>query len=453
MWDKIKAELKKRIPDQSYRIWIEPIKLVSFDEKKIELSCPNFYARKRVWGNYGDLLKSVIGSVSGKNCKLVITSTVNNGKKAKKTLSKNNIALKPERGKQRNLPNVSAWHQSARLLGNNYTFKNFVVGDNNDFAFSAALSLASQKKSNQNTLFLLSKIGMGKTHLSQAMGHHILSHYPSDRVYYITAEDFANEMAYAYQSNTIKKFNDKYRNQCDVLILEDIHFLSGKERTQNERAAALDYMVESNKKIIFTSCYLPRDIPKMNDQLSSRFSSCLISRIDAPSFKTRVKILEKKSNENGYNIPEDINEYLAGALTDNVRQLESGLNGVVAKSFLLGAPIDQDLAESVVKNITLSNKLISIDAIKQLVCKHYKITAEEIISRSRKQSLVRPRQVAIYLARKYTDQPLQEIGKSFNRYHATALHSISTIERGLNEHKPIRKQVEFLRKKIESGKI
>ncbi len=453
MWNKVKAELRKKISDQSYKLWIEPINLVSFNGKKVEVACSNFFARKHVLKNYGDLIKSAIENVTGKNRKLVITSVYDKGKKATRKITGKYFQQSPPPKKQLSLPHVSAWHQTARLLNNNYTFRNFVVADNNDFAFSAALSLASKKKSNQNTLFLLSKIGMGKTHLAQAMGHHISSHYPSDRVFYITAEDFANEMAYAFQSNTIAIFNEKYRNQCDVLILEDIHFLSGKDRTQNELAAALDYMFELNKKIIFTSCYLPRDIPKMNDQLNSRFSSCLISKIDAPSFKTRVKILKKKSTANGYTIPDDINDYLACELTENVRQLESGLNGVVAKSFLLGAPIDHYLAESVVKNITRKRETITIDLIKELVCRYYKISVDDIISRSRKQSVVRPRQVAIYLTRKFTEQPLQEIGKSFNRYHATALHSISAIERGLKENIPIQKQVAFLSKKIESGKL
>jgi chromosomal replication initiator protein len=204
-------------------------------------------------------------------------------------------------------------------------------------------------------------------------------------------------------------------------------------------------MCESGKKIIFSSCCLPAEIPKLNDKLRSRLSCSLISNIDPPDFRTRVRILQKKAKHNGHKLPEDVIHYLAGELTEDVRQLESGLIGVTAKSSLLGTQIDLMLAESIVKNIK--------DAIKKLVCKYYSISIADIVSSSRKQSIVRPRQIAIYLSRRYTDSPLQTIGRSFNRYHATALHSIGAVERGLKENGPMQKQVEFLCSRLESGKF
>jgi chromosomal replication initiator protein len=294
---------------------------------------------------------------------------------------------------------------------------------------------------------------MGKSHLSQAVGHHVLSEYPDERVYYITAEDFSNEMVQAFRHDSIGKFKGKYRNNCDVLLLEDVHYLSGKERTQVELAFTLDSLFEAHKRIIFSSCYLPGDIPKLNDKLRSRLSCSLISNIDPPNFRTRVRILRKKAQTNEYEIPDEVISYLAGELTEDIRQLESGLNGVVAKSSLLGAPIDLSLAESVVKNMVRQRAKITIDVIKKLVCKYYNCSSREIVSRSRKQNLVRPRQMAIYLSRRYTDAPLQSIGKAFNRYHATALHSIHSIERGLKESGPIQKQVDFFHQKLESGRF
>ena len=360
---------------------------------------------------------------------------------------------KPDMDPQLTLPNVGMQPYGKRMLRNDFTFDRFVVGDNNDFAYSACLSLASRKNTQQNSLFLLSKTGLGKSHLSQAIGHHILSKQASDRVYYITAEDFSNEMVYAFRHDCIDKFKRKYRNQCDALLLEDIHYLAGKERTQIELSSILDTLFEADKKIIFSSCCLPSDIPKLNNELRSRLSCGLVSNIDPPNFRTRVRILQKKSMNNGYDIPENVIHYLAGELTEDIRQLESGLIGVAAKSSLLGVPIDLDLAESVTKNIAQQRKNITIDAIKKLICKQYNISINEIVSRSRKQNIVRPRQIAMYLSRKYTDSPLQAIGKSFNRYHATALHSIGTVERSLKENSPVRKQVEFLCKNLESGKF
>ena len=443
VWEKVKSAIKQRIPGHSFKIWIEPLNVSHTDQRDWVVYCPNFFSKKRVQSLYGEMIKSAIQNSVGQDCglKFEISSKAS---AAKDTTGVNS---------QMQLPGENARPSCGHFLRRDFTFDRFVVGENNDFAYSASLALASRKKSPQNALFLLSKTGMGKSHLSQAIGNHVQSIYPQDRVYYITAENFSNEMVQAYRHDDIDKFKSKYRNHCDVLLLEDIHYLSGKERTQIELALVLDSLFESGKRIIFSSCYLPADIPKLNDELRSRLSYGLISSIDAPNFRTRVRILQKKMGINGYRMPENVVQYLAGELTDDVRQLESGMNGVAAKSSLLGIPIDLNLAESVVKNIVRQRKRITIDVIKKLVCKYYSVTLEEIISRSRKQNLVRPRQIAIYLSRYYTDAPLQSIGKAFNRYHATALHSINCIERGIKENSSIRKQVGFFRQKLESGKF
>jgi chromosomal replication initiator protein len=424
-------------------MWIEPLQPARRDEKDFVLFCPNFFSKKRVLENYVALIESEIKRVSGRACKLSIEIS---GKDASsKPKSDDNLQLQ--------LPNINVHPHNGRLLKKDFTFDQFVVGRNNDFAYSASLSLASRKDASRNSLFLLSKTGMGKSHLTQAVGHYILSEYPSNRVYYMTAEDFSNEMVYAYQHGAINAFKEKYRNQCDVMLLEDVHYLRGKERTQIELALTLDTLFEAGKKIIFSSCYLPADIPKLDDKLRSRLSSGLISNIDPPDFRTRVRILRKKATLNKCKIPEPVIHYLAGELTEDVRQLESGLIGVTAKSLLLGEPIDLRLAESVAKNIVRQQENITIDVIKNMVCKHYRISLSDIVSRSRKRSFVRPRQIAIYLSRRYTDTSLQAIGRSFNRYHATALHSISTVEGELKENGPMQKQVKFLCQKIEAGKF
>jgi chromosomal replication initiator protein len=260
-------------------------------------------------------------------------------------------------------------------------------------------------------------------------------------------------MVQAYRHDAIDKFKTKYRQHCDVLLLEDVHYLSGKERTQIELALTLDTLYEAGKRIIFSSCCLPADIPKLHEKLRSRFSCGLISAIEPPNYRTRVRILQKKAAVYNYHLPEPVINYLASELVDDVRQLESGLNGVAAKSALLGMPIDLALAESVVRHIVSQRKKITLEVIKTLVCKYYSVSTVDLISRSRKQTFVRPRQMAIYLSRHFTDSPLQAIGKTFNRYHATALHSIHCIEKGLKSDSSIRQQVEFFRQKLESGKF
>jgi chromosomal replication initiator protein len=444
VWEKVKSAIKKRIPTHSFEMWIEPLYLEKCENGDWVLACPNFFSKKRVSDLYGNLIAAELCTANGSSCNLNFVVGANR---------------KPGRPKEQMpdqqlpLPNESIRPHGGRFLRRDFTFDQFVVGASNDFAYSASLSLASRKEHQQNALFLLSKTGMGKSHLSQAIGHHVLSEYPDERVYYITAEDFSNEMVQAFRQDSINNFKGKYRNKCDVLLLEDIHYLSGKERTQVELALTLDSLFEAGKRIIFSSCYLPGDIPKLNDKLRSRLSDSLISSIDPPNFRTRVRILRKKAQSNGYQMPDDVINYLAGELTEDIRQLSSGLNGVAAKSSLLGAPIDLNLTESIVKNIVRQRKKITIEVIKKLVCKYYNCSLKDVVSRSRKQRLVRPRQMAIYLSRRYTDAPLQSIGKAFNRYHATALHSIHSIERGLKESSSIQKQVEFFHQKLESGRF
>jgi len=447
IWKKVKIAIKEHIPGHSYRMWIEPIEFIENRENSVVLSCPNFFSRKRVQDNYALLIKSQFSEILGADYDISLEIS---GNKIIKIHKPGPQIHQFEPDLQLSIPEINSFQCAGQILRNDYTFDRFVVGNNNNFAYSAALSLASQKEHNQNSLFLLSDTGLGKSHLSQAIGHYILNHHPRENVYYITAEDFTNEMVFALRSNSIDKFKEKYRRQCDVLLLEDVHFLTGKERTQVELGLALDYLLNANKKIIFTSCYLPANIPKMNEQLKSRLSGGLISTIEPPDFKTRVKILQTKIKEKGYKIPKNITEYLAGELSDNVRQVESGLLGVTAKSSLLGEPIDLSLAESVVKNITRKANSITVDLIKQVVCSHYKISISDIVSKSRKKNIVRPRQLAIYLARRYTDQPLQVIGKSFNRYHTTAIHSVSVVEKGLKSDSALSKQVEYLCQKIEA---
>ncbi|MBW2567737.1 MAG: ATP-binding protein [Deltaproteobacteria bacterium] len=262
-----------------------------------------------------------------------------------------------------------------------------------------------------DALFLLSQTGLGKSHLSQAIGTRILHENSSIRVCYVTAEDFTNAMVYALRHDNIEQFKEKYRRL----------------------GYTLDALLAAGKKLIFTSTHLPDDIPKLDGKLSSRLSSGIISSIESPDYETRVRIIEKKAASKSLKIPQDVVEYLASELTQNVRQLESGLIGVAAKASLLKLPIDVKLAESVAKNIARRSRKITTASIQKLVCKHYKISMEELLSRSRKRNISHPRQIAMYLARRFTGESFQAIGRSFNRYHATTLHAIGTVERLIRE--------------------
>lgn len=441
VWRQVKKVLSEQIPQQTFRMWIEPLKVEYADNNHIKLTCPNRFFRKRIIENFSTTIRSHIRKQSGKPVQLEIM--VASAKAPKKK-----PAAMPQ---QLSLPGMAVQQRHGKLLRGEFTFDQFVVGQNNEFAYSAALSLAARKDTHQHALFLLSNIGMGKSHLSHAIGHHILAQSPRDRVYYMTAEDFTNEMVTSFKTNSVDAFKNKYHKNCDVLLLEDVQYLSGKKRTQIELAHTLDALFNDDKKIIFSGCYAPLDIPKLNESLRSRLTSGLISSIDPPQYNTRLKILKTHANQKKWSVPKLVLEYLASELTQDIRQLKSGLIGVVSKASLLGQGIDIGLAAGVVKNMVIKQQSITTGSITKLVCKYYNLTNKELVSRSRKRVIVRPRQVAIYLTRKYTDQSLQVIGNSFNRYHATVLHAIGAVEKGMCQGGPFQGQVEYLTQKLESG--
>ena len=456
-WEQVKYQLKNILPDHSYRMWIDPVEHLSHDDNHIKLSSPNAYFVKRLKDNYlplfeEEFLKLGINDI---NIEFEVTSNRKfcSKEKNKETGAYPALSLPMKRSKQLNLPGLNERFNNGRMFKKGFTFDDFVVGNNSNFAYSASLSLAQGKRNGSNILYILAKTGLGKSHLSQAVGYHIITNSLSKRVYYATAEEFTNEMIFSLKNRTIERFKEKYRKQCDVLILENVHFLSGKEATQSELAITLDYLLDADKKVIFSGCELPDDIPKLNDQLKSRLSLGLVTEIDKPDYATRVRILKRKSKVFGYNIPNQVTEYIAQELCDDVRQLESGLFGVAAKGHLMGYNIDIELAKSVLANITKAKKRITVESIKKMVCKEFSITETDIVSASRKSRIVKPRQMAIFLSRKYTDQPIKKIGNSYNKYHATAIYAINAVERELKQKSVISEQIKYLSKKIESGKL
>jgi chromosomal replication initiator protein len=446
VWQKVKGTIKENIPSHVYKMWIEPVHFFKSTGENIVLVCPNNFLKKRVVENFGTLIKNELNRVAGDGCNFLLEVSRRNSGSTRPVIRKTEAA-----STQLTLPQVNAQPKNGRLLRRDFTFDQFVVGKNSDFAYMAALSLASQKKPSQNSLLLFSPPGMGKSHLSQAAGHQILSVFPKERIFYITAEDFTNEMVMAFKGNSIDEFKKKYRSCCDVLLLEDIHMLSGRTRTQEELALTLDYLNETGKKIIYSSSIQLAKIPKMSDHLKSRIALSLISEIEPPDFRTRVKILRHKARGRGLRVPSEVIEFMASELKQNVRILESGLIGVTTKSCLLGMPVDLALAESIVKNIISTRKHITIDAIKKVVSKEFDITVQNMISKSRKQSVTRPRQIAIFLSRRHTEQTIQSIGKNFNRYHATVIHSINAVEKQLKQTGEMKKQLEIIEQKLSSG--
>ncbi len=443
IWQKVKAQMAKHMPDHIYKMWIEPVHFLKSTPDGMVLICPNNFIKSHVLENFSFLIKEEIQQATGSCLNFLLDVGRETGNGEKSEAGRNG---KPDR--QLLLPPMNNRPKNGRLLRKDFTFDRFVVGNNNDFAYAAALSLSSQKHPPQNSLYLLSSTGMGKSHLAQAAGHKILSAFPSERVFYVTAEDFTNEMVDAYRKNTIDEFKRRYRSSCDVLLLEDIHLLSGRTRSQEELALTLDYLNENGKKIIYSSNVSLSDIPKMSEPLKSRIAQSLISVITPPDFRTRVRILQSKAKEKAFQVPSEVIEYIANEITDNVRLLESGLIGVTTKSSLLGVPVDLNLAKSVIQNIVTTSKSITIDSIKKVVCKEFGISVKDIVSNSRKQAFVRPRQIAIFLARRHTEHSIETIAKEFNRYHATVIYSINSVEKELKLKQQMQKEIELIEKKL-----
>lgn len=448
VWKNAKTAIKDQLTANVYRLWIEPIRYVSDTGGNLVLACPNFFIKKRIMANFMELINRELCRHAGKTVTFSLQVGGDNGSGARAGAAAEG---KKAEVRQRYLPGIAAQPVNGRILRKDYTFDRFVVGRNSNLAYQATLALASGRRPDVNAVFLLSGTGMGKSHLSQAVGHKILSVEPGERVYYMSAEDFTNEMVRSIKNNSLDAFKRRYRESCDVLLLEEIHMLSGRARTQTELALVLDHLYESGKKLIFSSCASPVDIPKMSDHLVSRLGQSMLTVIEPPDFRTRFKILMKKAECRKIDLPPQVAEYMAAELTDNVRQLENGLLGVASRSCLLGETINLRLAEQVVKNIVSRKKSLTIDSIARLVSREFGVPVKDMVSRSRKKSVVRSRQVAIFLARRHTGLPLQAIGRKFNRMHATVIHSINAVEKEMELKGELYRQVELIEKKLESG--
>ena len=315
--------------------------------------------------------------------------------------------------------------------------------------------MASDDHGQSTFLYLTSSPGLGKTHLTQAVGNQIALKRPAESVKYISAEDFVQEMLAAMwdgDRNAFNAFSKRYRKDCDILLLEDIHHLMGKSRSQIEFSRIFDTLLDMGKKIVLSSCFLPGDIPKLTDQLHSRLSSGMITRLEPPDHRTRLNILRKIANAPQCSIPEDIIHFLASELTDDVRQLKGGFFQVIEKASLMGEAISMPLAESVVRNIVRARKAITMGTIQNQVCKAFGIKRKEILSRSRKQQVALARQVAMYLARNYTDLTLQAIARTFNRKHGTVLYAVGQIDQAMRRKGRLHQQVTLLQEQLETGR-
>ncbi len=330
-----------------------------------------------------------------------------------------------------------------------FTFDQFVVGPCNRFAFQAARAVANEKRNAYNPLYLYSGSGLGKSHLSGAIGNHIHGTEPASRIVYATAEQFVNEMVSAIRKNEMWEFKEKYRKHCDILFVDGVHFFSGKEKTQTELSHTFDHLYNFGKKIILTGTVPPHELNHMTDSLKSRLGGGLVVDIQPPDLETRRRILRHKAEFDGVALPEDVVDFLASRVCSNIRRLEGLLINLMAKSSLLFRPIDLELAQEVVGALQVAEtQKVTIDSIQKLVARQYHLEVEQLVSRSRRKSICFPRQLAMYLCRKLTHESLDAIGKAYRRDHASVIHSIGVIEKQIREKAQVRREVDFLVEKL-----
>ncbi len=460
----IKEILKHEVEPHLYNMWIKPLSFFK-DREKIIVECCNSFFRRRIESDYFKLLESVLHEKCGyKNIPVEIKVSQNSFGKKSCCLNEESFEVKNKKKSscavfdqtfcegQMELPVFRSHNNLLRQFKKNFTLENFVVGKNSEFAYSASLALVSGSGHPYNSVFIHADTGLGKSHLCQAVGSYILNKGKEHRdVYYISAEDFTAEMVYWLKQGELEKFKEKYRKHCDVLLLDDIQNIESKSRTQQELISILDYLMDADKKVIFSGSLSPQSIPKIKEQLRSRLSAGLFSVIDKPDFKTRRNIVIKKASLGGYNFSDDIIDYLASELTDNIRQLESGVTTLGEKIKLLDVPVSLELAREIISDLVERNSSINIESIKKLVAFNFGIPTESLCSKSRKKVNVTSRQIAMYLIRKYTEQPFDFIGKSFNRSHGTVIHSIKIVEKGIKCKDSTFSKVKFLSDKLESG--
>ncbi len=346
--------------------------------------------------------------------------------------------------------NIVVNDEMSTMLNPKYTFDSFVIGNSNRFAHAASLAVAEAPAKAYNPLFIYGGVGLGKTHLMHAIGHYILDNNPKSQVVYVSSEKFTNELINSIKDDKNVEFRNKYRN-IDILLVDDIQFIAGKERTQEEFFHTFNALYEANKQIIISSDRPPKEIPTLEDRLRSRFEWGLIADIQAPDFETRMAILKKKADVEKLNIPNEVMVYIATKIKSNIRELEGALIRIVAFSSLTNKEISVDLASEALKDIISSKqtKQVTIDIIQEVVANYYNLKIEDLKSSRRTRNIAFPRQIAMYLSRKLTDMSLPKIGEEFGgRDHTTVIHAYEKISNNLKKDESLQNAINELNKRI-----
>ncbi len=439
---KIKELLKPEVTKISYDTWIVPLDIKSIEENNIVFTTTSEFQKDFIENKYKSLIFNTLRYITNKEWTFSVIDLSSEEEQNTKDEIIENTNNKPSPETESN----------RSTLNSKYTFETFVVGDNNRLAYAAALAVGNEPAKSYNPLFLYGGVGLGKTHLMNAIGNRIIEKNKNYNVLYVTSEKFTNQLINAIKDNKNEVFRNKYRN-IDVLLIDDIQFIAGKERIQEEFFHTFNTLFENGKQIIISSDKPPRDIPFLEDRLKSRFEWGLLADISCPDYETRLAILRKKAQEENIVIEDFILSNIANKIDSNIRELEGVFNKVVAMASLTHSPITIELAEKTINEFKYNNeKVISCDFIKETVAKYFNINKDDLSGNKRSNEIAFPRQIAMYLCRLIANMSYPQIGTEFGgRDHSTVMHACRKIEKETKEKNNTKLIVDSVKNIITDG--
>ncbi len=438
IWDDVISRVRDQIPDVEFRTWFTNVTPMGIEDGAFVIGVPTTFARDWIKAHYASQLENALHSLGVATPRLTFQVVPGRPPEQQDIFSAQPEALaKP------------AVRPSAPQLNPKYVFNNFIVGENNNFAHAAALAVAEAPGRAYNPLFIYGDAGLGKTHLMNAVGHAVAERYPHMTIEYVTTEAFTNQMVSAIGEKRMPQFRDRYRS-IDLLLIDDIQFIAGKEHTQEEFFHTFNALYESGKQLILSSDRPPKDIPTLENRLRSRFEWGLITDIQAPKLETRMAILVMNAEYRGVKVPPDVIDYIARHVTSNVRELEGALVRAIVYSSMSQQPLNrQTVAKALSDVFAPSDLVLSMADIVQRTAEHFSVRAEDVRGKGRRQELVVPRQVAMYLIRELTPHSFPEIGAFFSgRDHSTVIYAVNKVQTHLDQGEPIARDVQSLKETL-----
>jgi chromosomal replication initiator protein len=417
LWDQVLSRIETKVNRHSYYTWFKPTSFVADRGTSLHIRVPNSLFRDWLNKHYSAVLSEALAEVHRPGCEVLFIT--------------DDATPVEEMPPPEPLPEPEVPQRAAEpgALAPRYSFDTFIVGPSNQFAHAACRAVAEAPSRSYNPLFIYGGVGLGKTHLMHAIGHYVLNHQRGLTLTYISSERFMNEMINAVRYDRILEFRERYRS-VDVLLVDDIQFIAGKEGTQNEFFHTFNALYDSQKQIVISSDCPPHEITSLEERLRSRFEWGLIADIQPPDLETKIAILKKKAESEGIPLPDNVAMYIAGKIKSNIRELEGSLIRLIAYASLTGREISLGLAQDVLRNILQhDDKAVTIEVIQKFVADYYQLKLGDLKSRNNSKSIAMPRQIAMYLCKGLTSASLPEIGRSFGgKHHSTVIHSVRKIE-------------------------